>query len=131
MKLEQTELAWASGFYDGEGHVGFKPEMGSVQIQIVQSEPTTLLRFQRAVGGVGNILGPYDVGANHRPRWELLTGKFEHVQHIIAVLWKHMSEPKRAQARESLTRVRDYDSKRTKPWKNKAHHYRAGQHKSG
>jgi hypothetical protein len=128
---EVTELAWAAGFYDGEGHISFKPELGSVQIQVVQcGDPSTLKRFQRAIGGFGNILGPYDRGnAKHKPRWAFLTGKFEHAQAIIAMLWKFMSEPKRTQAMECLLKVREYDSKRTRPWKNKNHHYRAGQHK--
>ena len=62
------ELAWAAGFFDGEGNARFRlneekrPQRsrsyGTFTIQIGQIDRGVLDRFQRAVG-LGKINGPY------------------------------------------------------------------------
>jgi hypothetical protein len=56
-----SELVWAAGFFDGEGHIGFilrKDTRCTLGISVNQVEPEPLVRFMRAVGG-GAINGPY------------------------------------------------------------------------
>ena len=59
--MDRHELAWAAGFFDGEGWAG-KSKRG-VQARINQADvngvPSVLLRFQTALDGVGTIAGPY------------------------------------------------------------------------
>lgn len=61
--MHDIELAWAAGFWDGEGCVTFTTNgvSGKIypQINISQADPEVLERFKRAVGGIGNIHGPY------------------------------------------------------------------------
>ena len=59
LRVENTlELSWAGGFFDGEGTAylwqGTRPRLGIGQI-----DDFVLLRFRDAVGGLGNINGPY------------------------------------------------------------------------
>ena len=54
--------------------------------------PAALLRFQRAVGGRGNITGPY---RNRLFHWT--TRKNTAFDEVMAMLWPHLSEWKRAQ----------------------------------
>jgi len=58
--MDQHELAWAAGFFDGEGWAA-KQKRG-VQARINQADPdgvpAVLLRFQAALGGLGRIGGP-------------------------------------------------------------------------
>ena len=58
--MDRHELAWAAGFFDGEGWAG-KSKRG-VQAQINQAGPdhvpAALARFQAALGGLGRIGGP-------------------------------------------------------------------------
>jgi len=58
--MDRHELAWAAGFFDGEGWAG-KSSRG-VQARINQADasgvPVALRRFQAALEGVGTIAGP-------------------------------------------------------------------------
>ena len=78
--VDQNELAWAAGFFDGEGWAGFERQAGRATGQpharINQSDnagvPFVLQRFQRAVGGCGVVGGPYQkVGRLDLYRWEV------------------------------------------------------------
>lgn len=65
--MDRFELAWAAGFFDGEGWANAIAAEGrrtrQPQARINQADPNgvpeVLLRFQRAVGGLGHIGGPY------------------------------------------------------------------------
>jgi hypothetical protein len=59
--MTKTELAWAAGFFDGEGSVGRRRGGRLLQMQVTQSYPygyETLTRFGTAVRG-GKVYGPY------------------------------------------------------------------------
>src|SRR4026208_968616 len=59
--MDRHELAWAAGFFDGEGWAAKKNPRG-IGAQINQADnsgiPVVLCRFQAALGGVGRIGGP-------------------------------------------------------------------------
>jgi hypothetical protein len=59
--MDRHELAWAAGFFDGEGWAA-KTKPRGVQARINQADshgiPWALLRFQAALGGLGRIGGP-------------------------------------------------------------------------
>ena len=115
VKVNREELAWAAGFFDGEGNTSFgsKPTIrrdGSVfkgvMVQIGQAEsipgecPEVLSRFKNAVGGIGVIMGPYPTG--HKPAWRYQASGFEASQAVIAMLWTFLGEVKKKQAKEKL-----------------------------
>lgn len=113
MKFNHIELAWAAGFFDGEGHSGiFKTHnnLGSV-LNISQIEISTLNRFKYAIMNLGNVLGPYR-GSKSRPNaqyfYQWKTTKFEYVQAIICLLWNYSSLPKRKQMTETLNKMKIY-----------------------
>lgn len=69
------ERAWAAGFFDGEGcfnivkrKSGFRP---TLQLAVSQSGSVEELeRFQKAVGDVGKIYGPYQPSnPQHKVQW--------------------------------------------------------------
>lgn len=108
------DLAWASGFFVGEGYVGASRSSGSrmIQISIAQAStggaPDTLLRFREAVG-VGAIRGPRLLSSpwSRLPQYEWRTQSYEGVQATVALLWRWLDERKRAQAIESFRRYHD------------------------
>jgi hypothetical protein len=59
--MDRHELAWAAGFFDGEGWAGESKPRG-VQAQINQAgsggAPQALIRFRAALEGLGRIGGP-------------------------------------------------------------------------
>lgn len=98
----QTELAWAAGFFDGEGCVTsfndrHPPFRKRVQLIVGQSGTTEHLeRFARAVG-CGNISGPYrSVGRENRAdryAWQVSGRK---AMRVMELLRPYLCTPKLA-----------------------------------
>ena len=118
---DRESLAWAAGFFDGEGHTGCTPaytkdhvkadgsvatyRSDSIHLQITQaSSPELLEKFREAVGGLGNINGPYDDkrGGDRSPTWMYRVGSVEKARHIIHLMWPWLGSVKRDQARAAL-----------------------------
>ena len=114
MKIDNYELAWAAGFFDGEGHAASQLRRRKVQtegrrtyasiiLDIRQIDRQVLDRFRAAVGGLGHIYGPYkNKNPNANFFWAFEAAKFEDVQAIVAMLWRYLSPIKRAQTRTAL-----------------------------
>jgi len=108
--LNREELAWAAGFFDGEGSIVLltpskvRPARlaKTLRLTITQAaDPFVLHRFDRATGGFGLIYGPIPRG-EHKPQWTYNLHRFEHVQAVIAAMWHWLSPTKREQARATL-----------------------------
>jgi len=119
-ELNTHELAWAAGFFDGEGSTiwttrrprkaGRLPKTGirswtyhNVQLSVSQSGqelPEVLTRFKQALG-IGWLGGPY-VHGKRQPIWHYSVSGFERVQAVVAMLWRYLSSTKRAQAKRCL-----------------------------
>jgi hypothetical protein len=115
-RSDDTERAWAAGFFDGEGSVsvgGRHFESNAYRqpsMEIPQSSahgvPDSLVRFQ-AVVGAGSITGP------HPPRnpwarlpsyrWEL--GGHRKVEMVAGLLWLWLGSTKRSQIEWALSLV--------------------------
>lgn len=103
------QLAWASGFFDGEGCTGSgadvrRPNSARIYVTVGQQSkvreivPSVLTRFQQAVGGMGYIRKPYfdERSGTFAHQWR--ADSFEEAQAVIALLWSNLGEIKRAQA---------------------------------
>jgi len=112
--LNIGELRWAAGFFDGEGTIAFtrtrKPTLRHphghrfIALEVPQSgRRETLDRFLSAVG-IGKVFGPYNRPPNRKPVFRFAVAKFEHVQAVVALLWRFLSAPKREQAVDALTK---------------------------
>jgi|SRR3989304_4224767 len=118
---ELLELAWAAGFFDGEGHTGaFKRKQGfwDLNLTVAQSRTEPLLRFSAAVHGMGRIYGPYRYGGQRGPFWQWRATSFADAQAVFCLLWPFLSRPKREQGlkafssyRPDLPEWRDCESK--------------------
>lgn len=108
--INREELAWAAGFFDGEGCTRYNKSRrhrgGNLEVTVTQTDTVTLKRFQRAALGTGRIYGPKDV-VGGRPQWQFKNSSYEHGQAVIAMLWPFLSEIKRRQAHAALTIARD------------------------
>lgn len=71
MGVNEIEIAWAAGFFDGEGCVsGFHDREGRLRLQLVVVQSKTnehLIRFKAAVQGEGHVNGPYKQSGH--PEW--------------------------------------------------------------
>ncbi|HEV8537096.1 MAG TPA: hypothetical protein VGR87_15435 [Candidatus Limnocylindria bacterium] len=105
------ELAWAGGFFDGEGstyllkhrtHVGYLVPVIEVPQSGWEGAPEVLLRFQRALDGVGPLYGPYVSDSTEAPvsRWKCAAR--DDLQLVIHPLMPFIGSVKREQARAAL-----------------------------
>jgi hypothetical protein len=104
--VSETELAWAAGFYDGEGCT-FAKRTGRhwyLNMMVAQNDRRPLDRFVAAIG-VGRVRGPiqhtsprshefYRVDLGSVASWK-----------AINLLWPYLSEPKREQILEKVGTV--------------------------
>ena len=98
--MDDHEIAWAAGFFDAEGTASSSQRLHRPsrerQMAVYQGGrdaiPDALLRFQRAVGGRGNITGPY---RNRLFHWT--TRKHTAFDEVMTMLWPWLSDSKRAQ----------------------------------
>lgn len=112
MDLDTHELAWAAGFFDGEGSISCSETKRvhsngrALKLGIAQVDPRPLERFVK-IFGIGKVNGPYNPSSKGRPYYEFATTKFEDVQAVIGMLWKFLSPPKREKAKEALLKYRN------------------------
>lgn len=103
ISTDSHELAWAAGFFDGEGYVS---SIGNRQgryypyITLSQSGeqcPSTLIRFKEALG-VGRITGPYSYPSkvNRKPVWRYNTTRWNDTLKAVELLRPYLSEYKMA-----------------------------------
>jgi hypothetical protein len=110
---DPVELAWAAGFFDGEGSVFVNRQkrvphrtranpalydITSPNASVAQVELAPLERFAKAVGGRAPS-GPYktrNVNANLYYRWDACGRPSVH--RMLVLLWPYLCAPKRAQA---------------------------------
>jgi hypothetical protein len=113
----QPDIAWAAGFFDGEGNVnhtlqrdrkGNIRSKGRAQITVVQKSPLLLLRFKGSVGGIGYIRPP----SGTTTCWHYTVAAFDDVLHVVICLWPYLGPIKREQALSVLRKwekARDLD----------------------
>lgn len=111
--MNTHELAWAAGFFDGEGHIranrGLRKSdpqrrvYSGVFLEVAQKDPTLLHRLKTALG-VGYVLGPYRNNKNgHHFSYRFMAGSFEQVQQAVASMWQWLGPIKKKQCSEALT----------------------------
>lgn len=109
----REELAWAAGFFDGEGTAvlanlnsrrvhpttGVRRDYPTPQLAVTQHyDPETVHRFHAAVLGLGKVYGPHSSrGTANHPRWAWQCRRPHEVLAVVPMLWPWLSGPKRRQ----------------------------------
>jgi len=103
--MDRHELAWAAGFFDGEGWAA-KNKTRGVQARINQAGPhgmpAVLLKFQRVVG-VGRLKGPHVETGKQDLYWWEVTSRPD-VGHVADVIGPWLCPSKRAEFERALGR---------------------------
>jgi hypothetical protein len=127
MKYDQVELAWAAGFFDGEGSTILKPYVNSryrdstpgLELRVAQDDPRPLRRFFRALG-VGRFYGPYVSKKRPGRTWFSWAAQSrDDIQIAALLLWPYLSGPKREQMHAAFTEfhaLRNLRRVRPKRW---------------
>lgn len=106
IKIDLFELAWAAGFFDGEGSTTAnrtrRRSIPRPRVQVTQVDRRNLERLQSAVRGVGRIRGPV-LGRRGQPQFVFYTTRWTETQFAVALLWRWLGPGKRAQAVRALS----------------------------
>lgn len=99
------ELAWAAGFFDGEGWSTVNlpsktSKKARAHVGISQKDTRPLERFVALFGG--NILKPSGTSSAHTLRY---TGP--RAEAVMEALWPYLSEPKKEQWEQVQSRLKE------------------------
>jgi hypothetical protein len=97
--MANAELAWAAGFFDGEG--GTYTSGTNLELVLAQIEPLPLLRFAQAVGA-GTINGPIPRKRPENDVYRYSVTGLSNIQFVLSQLWPWLGPVKRAQAVEAV-----------------------------
>lgn len=107
-QVDPRELAWAAGLFEGEGCITTRDNGKSgkryARLTLNMTDEDSVRRFFRAVG-VGNVTlynPPAIQKSGRKMQWGWRTGRHEHVQHVLAVLWFGLGTRRRERAAEML-----------------------------
>ena len=100
--LKDTELAWAAGFFDGEGHSSTATKCRNkytrrFRVAITQTHRDVLDRFRDALGCLGVVRGPYGPYSGHSPFWTYATDAAADSIAVMTHLYPFLSKVKREQ----------------------------------
>lgn len=108
----REELAWAAGFFDGEGSFYGGPRGGAyrrgqwhINASVTNTDRQLLDRFREAVG-IGIVCGPYELAGGRRPVYRWAIRSPQGVQAVGAMLWPWLGEYKRERWVYCLTNYR-------------------------
>lgn len=103
------ELAWAAGFFDGEGSASVlkaqRDKYAYPRLSLSQKNIIPLERFHKAVG-YGKI---YKSKTRDIYNWNLY--RTEDVEHVCSLLNGYLSEPKRNQINEMFRKVEEHNAR--------------------
>ncbi len=104
--MDRHELAWAAGFFDGEGWAA-KNKTRGVQGRVNQADvngvPAVLLRLRSALGGIGAIGGP-TIKAGRRPLYSWTVSNRADVELLLDLLKPWLGSVKLLQLSRAVAR---------------------------
>ena len=102
----REELAWAAGFFDGEGTVlcaqssPKSKRSPQLRVQVANTYLETIVRFAKATNNLGQV---YEIARDNRKLlYAYRTNSFQGAQATIAMLWTFLSNEKRVQAQDAI-----------------------------
>lgn len=103
LQISKLELAWAAGFFDGEGTTvcaRHKDGCRALHITVGQVELENLTRFQASLSGLGHITGPRRL-PNRQPFY-VWRAYGSNAQQSVNILTPYLGRVKREQATKAL-----------------------------
>jgi hypothetical protein len=115
MASSDIELAWAAGFFDGEGSFSLhtRGDRNNARPRLIifisQCDREVLDRFAEAVG-LGNVNGPYSRG---NPKWRdyyTYGVQGQKVKVVAKQLWPYLGKVKKRQFKQCVDRIVAHDA---------------------
>jgi len=131
----REELAWAAGFFDGEGSFGvyrakprtYRGETKSntyLRMSVAQAgsdqPPELLLRFRNAVANLGQIRPRRITHLGKKPMWIWQAERVNDIQAVVAMLWPWLGARNRERMKTGIKQYREALFK----WQDRTHCHR-------
>ena len=104
MTARSEDLAWAAGFFEGEGTFYVRRERGkpNATVTLTQVDREPLDRFCEIVG-IGKVYGPYGpYSGNRKPYFQWNAHRRGDARTLLALLGGRLSQRRRLQAWDAL-----------------------------
>lgn len=99
-----TDFAWATGIFEGEGTMGVYPwgnKQELVVAQIMMTDKDVLLRFKEAVN-CGNVSGPFNYKNSVKPIYRWRVNRQKEIHEMLTEMMPLLGERRSAKAKEVL-----------------------------
>jgi len=112
MNFDRTDLAWASGLFEGEGNIGehsYKSGLVYPQVTLSSTDEDVVRFFHDVLGGIGTVTfrPPKEGELRNKDMWTWSANSFENSQAVIAMFWPYLKQRRRARAIKAFNLVRD------------------------
>lgn len=108
--IDRETLAWAAGFFEGEGTISASKQTGGygygINVAVYQTDREPLEQFGRVIGfGEVGIHVASASSFSRRPLFRWQVKSYERAQATVAMLWPWLSSRRREQATRVLLMV--------------------------
>lgn len=98
MELDNN-LAWAAGFFEGEGDIGIDKRSDNPFIRVTNTDHSMLIQFRNAVN-CGSVSGPFGnglskAGLHNQDRYQWKLHNLHDIQSLFRVWWPVLSDKRR------------------------------------
>lgn len=100
--ITDPAVLWAAGLFEGEGTATINRARTAVA-QLAITDEDVVRRFHTVVG-VGNLNGPYQRSAKHKPVWQW-TAYAQSARQVFELLLPHLGSRRRARVLEVLAKA--------------------------
>jgi hypothetical protein len=94
--FSDPEIAWAAGFFEGEGRITHGA--ARIVVRVNNTDPEPIYRFAEIVC-YGEVYGPYDNGPRRKPFWVWMARDFDALE-VLEMMWPWLSARRRRRALE-------------------------------
>jgi hypothetical protein len=109
--MDDRELAWAAGLFEGEGTISWfklrgRPDSIKVSVALSMTDEDVVIKFANIMG-FGKVKGPYQPQPSSRKvRWVWEVQNFRECLKAINILYPYMGMRRAAKADEFINNVK-------------------------
>lgn len=104
--MQQIDIAWAAGFYEGEGHLSYRTGNGGPLVVINQCNKEPLDKLQALFGG--QVYGPKKVKGGRQDVYIWNLTKHTESRSFIYSIFPYLSDKKQKDTLDKIDRYADY-----------------------
>jgi hypothetical protein len=107
---DELQVAWAAGFFEGEGCITHKNKKKDRQVISLNNTDKDVIERFISIVNYGNLRGPYKSNGTkhkptHKPYWMWEVAKKSEVKRILEMFLPYLGKRRRQRAEQALYRI--------------------------